>query len=112
MIQPGMGYVGVGVLPPRIGTGEPSGAIAAIPMGVSAVGAGLGAALGAVLGAAAGWGPDDEDPDEEGPNDEAEGGDAGDKAGEGPVGEDAVRTGPNRCPECQRRRVRLCQHPA
>jgi hypothetical protein len=78
----------------------------AIPAAVTAVGAGVGAAAGA---AAAGAGSDDEDTGEgEDPADD----DAGDDdAGEGPAGGGPARTGRDRCPECQRRRVRVCRHP-
>jgi hypothetical protein len=85
----------------------------AIPVAITALGAGLGAGVGT---AAAGTGSDGEDSKERDPTDE----DAGqDKAGEDgtPVNANGeglvdagIRTGRNRCPECRRRRERYCRH--
>ena len=111
VIQSGIGNVAAGsafAICQSIGMGG------AIPTGVSAVSASLGAFVAGR--AAPGGGPENEDPNEAGPDDDdGTGGDAdgkADEAGEGPADEGAARTGPNRCPECQRRRVRLCRHPA
>ena len=81
----------------------------AIPAVVTAVGAGVGAAAGA---AAAGAGPGDEDTTEENPTDEGADDGGGDGTAVDPGESDgAARTGRNRCPECQRRGVRVCRHP-
>ena len=106
-IQAGIGNVAAGS---AFAVAQSIGMGGAIPAVVTAVGATFGAGVGA---AAAGAGPDDEGTTEEGnPTD----GGADDGGGDGAAvdpgeSEGAARTGRNRCPECQRRGVRVCRHP-
>ncbi len=83
----------------------------AIPVAVTAVGAGLGATVGTAAAGSDGEGPKGGGPtDEDAGQDEAgEDGTPVDANGKGPIDE-GVRMGRNRCPECRRRRERYCKH--
>ena len=76
----------------------------AIPIAITAVGAGLGAGVGT---AAAGTGSDGEEG--AGQDEAGEDGTPGNANCEGPADE-GIHTGRNRCPECRRRRELYCKH--
>jgi hypothetical protein len=80
----------------------------AIPVVVTAVGAGMGATAGTAAAGSDGEGSKKGDPTD---NDagQDEDGTPVDANGKGPADE-GVRTGRNRCPECRRRRERYCRH--
>ena len=83
----------------------------AIPVAVTAVGAGVGAAVGTAAAGSDGKSKKEGDPtDEDAAKTEAgEDGTRVDVNGENPVDE-GVRTGRNRCLECRRRGERYCRH--